>query len=73
FADQRLRHPDKPQDPSNRRISLIVGYLVKDNSEVPPPSAIKQFAASDSSGADPKAAVKGTDSKAADTKSADKK
>jgi chemotaxis protein MotB len=27
FADQRLRTPDKPLDPSNRRISLIVQYL----------------------------------------------
>ena len=29
FADQRLRKPDAPQDPSNRRISLIVQYLEK--------------------------------------------
>jgi chemotaxis protein MotB len=29
FADQRLRKPEAPQDPSNRRISLIVQYLVK--------------------------------------------
>ena len=29
FADQRLRKPDAPQDPSNRRISLIVQYLDK--------------------------------------------
>ena len=29
FADQRLRKPDTPLDPSNRRISLIVQYLVK--------------------------------------------
>jgi chemotaxis protein MotB len=27
FADQQLRLPDKPQDPSNRRISIIVQYL----------------------------------------------
>jgi len=41
FADQRLRLPDKPEDPSNRRISLIVQYLVQDGSEVAPmlPSA----------------------------------
>ena len=31
FADQRLRKPDNPLDPSNRRISLIVQYIVKDN------------------------------------------
>jgi chemotaxis protein MotB len=29
FADQTLRKPDAPQDPSNRRISLIVQYLEK--------------------------------------------
>lgn len=29
FADQRLRKPESPQDPSNRRISLIVEYLQK--------------------------------------------
>ena len=29
FADQRLRKADAPQNPSNRRISLIVQYLEK--------------------------------------------
>jgi chemotaxis protein MotB len=29
FADQRLRKPNAPQDPSNRRISLIVQYQQK--------------------------------------------
>jgi chemotaxis protein MotB len=29
FADQRLRKLDSPMDPSNRRVSLIVQYLVK--------------------------------------------
>jgi chemotaxis protein MotB len=29
FADQRLRKPDAPLDPSNRRISLIVQYVQK--------------------------------------------
>ncbi len=29
YADQRLRKPDAPEDASNRRISLIVQYLVK--------------------------------------------
>ena len=29
FADQRLRRPDAPLDPSNRRISLIVQYMEK--------------------------------------------
>ena len=37
FADQRLRKPDSPLDPSNRRISLIVQYLNKpaDSGSVP--------------------------------------
>jgi hypothetical protein len=33
FADMPIRgcgRPDKPEDPSNRRISLIVQYLVKE-------------------------------------------
>ena len=30
FADQMLRNPANPLDPSNRRISVIVHYLVKD-------------------------------------------
>jgi chemotaxis protein MotB len=29
FADQNLRKPDAPLDPSNRRVSMIVQYLVK--------------------------------------------
>jgi len=33
FADQLLRTPDKPFDPSNRRISLIVQYTTKEDLE----------------------------------------
>jgi len=33
FADQRLRKPDAPLDPSNRRISLIVQYILKNTDE----------------------------------------
>lgn len=29
FADQRLRKPDSPLDPANRRISVIVQYVMK--------------------------------------------
>jgi len=29
FADQRLRKPEEPLDPSNRRISVIVQYILK--------------------------------------------
>jgi chemotaxis protein MotB len=38
FADQRLRKPDTPLDPSNRRISLIVQYMQKPV-EAPAPSS----------------------------------
>jgi chemotaxis protein MotB len=33
FADQRLRKPDNPLDPANRRISLIVQYILKNADE----------------------------------------
>jgi chemotaxis protein MotB len=33
FADQRLRKPADPLDPSNRRISLIVQYIVEKDKE----------------------------------------
>jgi chemotaxis protein MotB len=33
FADQRLRKKAAPLDPSNRRISVIVQYLVKPGTE----------------------------------------
>jgi chemotaxis protein MotB len=36
FADQRLKLPQHPEDPSNRRISLIVQYQIQDGSEVAP-------------------------------------
>ncbi|HET7439712.1 MAG TPA: flagellar motor protein MotB [Terriglobales bacterium] len=36
YADQKLRKPAAPEDPSNRRISVIVQYIVKDNGpEIP--------------------------------------
>jgi chemotaxis protein MotB len=35
FADQRLRKPEAPLDPSNRRISLIVQYMQKAESASP--------------------------------------
>jgi chemotaxis protein MotB len=37
FADQRLRKPDEPLDPINRRVSLIVQYLVKPPGDDDPP------------------------------------
>jgi chemotaxis protein MotB len=33
FADQRLRKPADPLDPANRRISLIVQYIVRNDEE----------------------------------------
>jgi len=33
FADQRLRKPEAPLDPANRRISVIVQYIVKKNAD----------------------------------------
>jgi len=33
FADQRLRKPDNPLDSSNRRVSLIVQYIIKNAGE----------------------------------------
>ncbi len=41
FADQRLRLPQLPFDPSNRRISIIVQYLVTSDTEVPLPNGLK--------------------------------
>ena len=35
YADQKLRVPSDPLDPSNRRISLIVQYLTPDDPAVP--------------------------------------
>jgi len=44
FADQRLRRPDAPLDPSNRRISVIVQYTVKNNEaeDAKPPAPAKE-------------------------------
>ncbi len=39
FADQQLRVPDKPQDPSNRRISIIVRYLQQSAAPAAPSKA----------------------------------
>jgi len=39
FADQRLRKPDAPLDPSNRRISLIVQNIVQTKDDEAKPAA----------------------------------
>lgn len=33
FADQRLRKPDAPLDPANRRISVIVQYIINNGDD----------------------------------------
>jgi chemotaxis protein MotB len=38
YADQKLRVPSDPMGPSNRRISLIVQYIVKDDGEEEAPT-----------------------------------
>ncbi len=54
FADQRLRKPDAPLDPANRRISLIVQYIVKnDEEEDAKPSAGTEPKAEESKSAKP--------------------
>ncbi|HWZ54627.1 MAG TPA: flagellar motor protein MotB [Verrucomicrobiae bacterium] len=54
YADQHLRKPEDPLDPSNRRVSLIVQYLnkTKDEPEQPPNSEKKE-------GEEPKAKAEG--------------
>jgi chemotaxis protein MotB len=42
FADQRLRKPDAPDDASNRRISLIVHYVVQPGGEDDRPEPAKK-------------------------------
>jgi chemotaxis protein MotB len=39
FADQHLRNKKNPQDPSNRRISIIVQYMESDVQEAPAQAA----------------------------------
>lgn len=54
YADQKLRVPANPLEPSNRRISLIVQYVVKDEDEAPVPVP----SASPDANADPKGDTK---------------
>jgi chemotaxis protein MotB len=39
FADQRLRMPNDPLNPANRRVSLIIQYLTKKPGQDPGPLA----------------------------------
>jgi chemotaxis protein MotB len=45
FADQRLRLQQQPEDPSNRRVTLVVQYQVQNFSEVALPKAIASSSA----------------------------
>jgi len=67
FADQRLRHPEDPLDPSNRRISLIVLYQKK-QPELPVPKA---EGTSESQSNQGEARPESSDSKPANLHSAD--
>jgi chemotaxis protein MotB len=42
FADQRLRKLENPLDPSNRRISIIVQYIVKDEEGGKPAAGVEE-------------------------------
>ena len=45
FADQRLRLPQQPEDPTNRRVSLIVQYLDNSGALDAPPDAMARLGA----------------------------
>jgi chemotaxis protein MotB len=53
FADRQPRTSVAPNDPSNRRITLIVQYLVQNDAEVPLPDAVTRQNAAPSPGAAP--------------------
>ncbi len=50
FADQRLRKPADPLDPSNRRISVIVQYIPKTPEQIKAEEAKKEKAGEKSEG-----------------------
>jgi chemotaxis protein MotB len=58
FADQRLRKPDAPLDPANRRISLIVQYIVKNTDEDDSKPSPGEKSGAESAGPQPKASGK---------------
>ena len=59
FADREPREGLKPEDPLNRRVTVIVRYLVEDASEVPLPSSVTSQDASQSLNSQPKPAPTG--------------
>jgi chemotaxis protein MotB len=58
FADQRLRKPDAPLDPANRRISLIVQYIVKNAGEDDSKPSPGEKSGAESAGPQPKTSGK---------------
>lgn len=59
FADQRLRKPEAPLDPSNRRISVIVQYVMKTDSDTTNSSSnVENSAAAQAESAKPPAEKK---------------
>jgi len=83
FADQRLRKVEDPLDPANRRISLIVQYVVKNAAEAeegkPSAEGGEGKKGEEKSGGEKKSeeskggAAKGAETKGAETKSGEKK
>ncbi len=69
FADQRLRNPGDPLDPSNRRISLIVQYLEKK----PELAVLKSGQTPETKLASPEARPEGPGGKPAESKPAESK
>jgi chemotaxis protein MotB len=67
FADQRLRKPETPLDPSNRRISVIVQYQQKTPEEPATPSDGGEEARPSKSTKPGSVAEKGTKSVAAES------
>jgi chemotaxis protein MotB len=68
YADQRLRDPEHPEDPSNRRISMIVQYVMKNTGE----EEEKEPGAEGEGGKRGSGEAKGEGAKAEGTKSGEK-
>jgi chemotaxis protein MotB len=59
FADQRLRKPEAPFDPANRRISVIVQYIIKEPTAEEAGSAGKEAKGEEKSESKPSADAEG--------------
>jgi len=77
FADQQLRIPEKPEDPSNRRVSIIVQYPDSPEPDPEPAKGAKEGAEGGEEHGETKAAAEGktesSERKLTDTKPADEK